>query len=76
MYVVKAATEKVGKLDRKAVAQALHGAEDHRRKEHPGVLHGRDASTTTATSTARASSSRSKNGKQEVKETLPPLAAK
>ncbi len=37
VYVLKAAIEKVGKLDRKAVAQALHGI-NISAKKHPGVI--------------------------------------
>jgi branched-chain amino acid transport system substrate-binding protein len=37
VYVLKAAIEKVGKLDRKAVAQALHGI-NLSAKKHPGVI--------------------------------------
>jgi branched-chain amino acid transport system substrate-binding protein len=37
MYVVKAATEKVGRFDRKALAQALRNA-CFSAKEHPGLL--------------------------------------
>ena len=42
VYMLKAGTEKVGKLDRKAVAKALHGAEASARPRMPGVLHGRE----------------------------------
>jgi branched-chain amino acid transport system substrate-binding protein len=37
MYVVKAITEKIGKFDRKAFAQAMHGAKLSA-KQYPGVL--------------------------------------
>ena len=37
MYVVKAITEKLGKFDRKAFAQALHGAK-LTAKQYPGIL--------------------------------------
>lgn len=37
VYVMKAAIEKVGKFDRKAVAQALHGL-SIKAAQHPGVL--------------------------------------
>jgi branched-chain amino acid transport system substrate-binding protein len=37
MYILKAAIEKVGKLDRKAVAAALRGA-SFSVKQHPGIL--------------------------------------
>ena len=58
VYIIKAATEKVGKFDSKALAAALHGAKISA-KDNPGRAARRVRSTRTATSTARASSSRS-----------------
>ncbi|MBL8383430.1 MAG: ABC transporter substrate-binding protein [Burkholderiales bacterium] len=74
MYVLKAAIEKVGKLDRKAVAKAMHGLK-LRVADHPGILMDvefdkngdldRDSFLTEV-----------RNGKQEVTATLPPLSRK
>jgi branched-chain amino acid transport system substrate-binding protein len=72
IYIMKAAIEKVGKLDRKAVAQALHGL--HVGRHEPGVIMD-GASTPTATWTAELLVE-VKNGKQEVKETLLALGKK
>ena len=74
VYMLKAAIEKVGKLDRVATAKALHGLTISAAKE-PGVL-------MDVTIDANGDLDREsfivevKNGKQEVKETLPPLGKK
>ena len=74
VYMLKAAIEKVGKLDRVAVAKALHGLTISAAKE-PGVL-------MDVTIDANGDLDREsfivevKNGKQEVRETLPPLGKK
>jgi len=74
VYMLKAAIEKVGKLDRVAVAKALHGLTISAAKE-PGVL-------MDVTLDANGDLDREsfivevKNGKQEVRETLPPLGKK
>jgi branched-chain amino acid transport system substrate-binding protein len=74
VYLMKAAIEKVGKLDRKAVAQALHGLHVSAAKE-PGVI-------MDVTVDARGDLDResflveARNGKQEVKATLPALGTK
>ncbi len=74
MYVLKAAIEKVGKLDRKAVAQALHGIEISAKK-HPGVIF--DVSFDAKGDLDRESFLvEVKNGRQVVAATLPPLNAK
>lgn len=73
VYVLKAAIEKVGKLDRKAVAQALHGMKISAAK-YPGVImdvsfdHNGDLDRESFLVEAR-------NGKQVIKEVLPPLGA-
>ena len=74
VYMLKAAIEKVGKLDRVATAKALHGLTISAAKE-PGVL-------MDVTIDANGDLDREsfivevKNGKQEVRETLPPLGKK
>jgi len=74
VYMLKAGIEKVGKLDRVAVAKALHGLTITAAKE-PGIL-------MDVTIDANGDLDREsfivevKNGKQEVKETLPPLGKK
>jgi branched-chain amino acid transport system substrate-binding protein len=74
VYVLKAAIEKVGKLDRKAVASALHGLQ-LKAAQHPGVL--MDVSVDNNGDLDRESFMvEVKDGKQVVKETLPALAAK
>jgi branched-chain amino acid transport system substrate-binding protein len=74
VYVLKAAIEKVGKLDRKAVAQALHGIEISAKK-HPGVIF--DVSFDAKGDLDRESFLvEVKNGRQVVAATLPPLSAK
>lgn len=74
MYVLKAAIEKVGKLDRVAVAQALKNT-TFTAKQHPGVL--MDVSFDAKGDIDRESFMvEVKNGKQEVVATLPPLNKK
>jgi branched-chain amino acid transport system substrate-binding protein len=74
VYLMKAAIEKVGKVDRKAVAQALHGLKVSAAK-HPGVL--MDVSVDANGDLDRESFLvEAKNGKQEIKEILPALGAK
>ncbi len=74
VYVLKAAIEKVGKLDRVAVAQALKNA-TFTAKQHPGVL--MDVSFDDKGDIDRESFMvEVKNGKQEVVATLPPLGKK
>ena len=74
VYILKAAIEKVGKFDRKAVANALHGLKISAAKE-PGVI--MDVSIDANGDLDRESFLvEAKNGKQEVKQTLPALGAK
>ena len=74
IYLLKAGIEKAGKLDRVAVAKALHGLSVSAAKE-PGVI--MDVSIDANGDLDRESFIiEVKNGKQEVKETLPPLAKK
>ncbi len=74
MYVLKAAIEKVGKLDRVAVAQALKNV-TFTATQHPGVL--MDVSFDAKGDIDRESFMvEVKNGKQEVVATLPPLGKK
>jgi branched-chain amino acid transport system substrate-binding protein len=74
VYILKAAIEKAGKVDRKAVAQVLHGMSISAAK-HPGVL--MDVSIDANGDLDRESFLvEAKNGKQEVKEVLPALAKK
>ena len=71
MYVVKAITEKVGKVDGKAFAAAMHGAKISV-KDAPGVL--MDVSFDKNGDIDRESFlTKVVNGKQVVVETLPPL---
>ena len=73
VYLMKAAIEKAGKLDRKAVAQALHGLQVSAAK-HPGVL--MDVAMDNNGDLDRESYIvEVKNGKQEVKTVLPALNA-
>ena len=73
IYVLKAAIEKVGKLDRKAVAAALHTLKVTA-AEQPGVL--MDVSFDSKGDLDRESFMvEVKNGKQVVIATLPPLGA-
>jgi branched-chain amino acid transport system substrate-binding protein len=74
VYMLKAAIEKVGKFDRIAVAKALHGLSITVAKE-PGVL--MDVSIDANGDLDRESFIvEVKNGKQEVRETLPALGKK
>ena len=74
VFILKAAIEKVGKFDRKAVASALHGLKVSAAKE-PGVI--MDVSIDANGDLDRESFLvEAKNGKQEIKETLPALGAK
>jgi branched-chain amino acid transport system substrate-binding protein len=74
IYLLKAAIEKVGKFDRKLVAAALHGLKVSAAKE-PGVI--MDVSVDANGDLDRESFLvEAKNGKQEVKETLPALGTK
>ena len=74
VYALKAAIEKAGKADRKAVAQVLHGLSISAAK-NPGVL--MDVSFDDKGDVDRESFIvEVKNGKQEVKEVLPALSAK
>lgn len=74
IYLLKAGIEKAGKLDRVAVAKALHGLQVSVAKE-PGVL--MDVSIDNNGDLDRESYIiEVRNGKQEVKETLPPLGRK
>ncbi len=74
VYMLKAAIEKVGKFDRKAVAKALHGMKILVAQQ-PGVL--MDVSIDANGDLDRESFlTEVRNGKQEVKEVLPALGAK
>lgn len=74
VYLMKAAIEKVGKVDRKAVAQALHGLKVSA-AQYPSVI--MDVSIDANGDLDRESFLvEVRNGKQEVKETLPALGAK
>jgi branched-chain amino acid transport system substrate-binding protein len=74
MYLLKAGIEKAGKLDRVAVAKALHGLSISAAKE-PGVI--MDVSVDANGDLDRESFIvEVKDGKQLVKEVLPPLAKK
>jgi branched-chain amino acid transport system substrate-binding protein len=74
MYVVKAITEKIGKVDGKAFAAAMKGAKISA-KDHPGVL--MDVSFDQNGDLDRESFlTRVVNGKQVVVETLPALGGK
>jgi len=73
MYIVKAVTEKVGKLDPKAFADAMRGIRLSA-KEYPGILI--DVSFDKNGDLDRESyMTKVVNGKQEVVATLPPLSA-
>jgi len=73
MYVAKAVTEKVGKVDPKAFAHAMHGVKLSA-KEYPGIL--MDVSFDDKGDLDRESfMTKVVNGKQEVIATLPPAAA-
>ena len=74
VYLLKAGIEKAGKLDRVAVAKALHGLSISAAKE-PGVI--MDVSIDANGDLDRESFIvEVKNGKQEVRETLAPLNKK
>ena len=74
IFIMKAAIEKVGKVDRKAVAQALHGLSVSA-AQNPGVL--MDVRIDANGDLDRESfMTEARNGKQEVKEILPALGVK
>jgi len=74
VYILKAGIEKVGKLDRVAVAKALHGMSISAAK-YPGVI--MDVTVDQNGDLDRESFIvEVKNGAQVVKETLPPLSKK
>jgi branched-chain amino acid transport system substrate-binding protein len=74
VYIMKAAIEKVGKVDRKAMAQAMKGLKI-KASEHPGVL--MDVSFDDNGDLDRESFlAEARNGKQEIKEVLPALSTK
>jgi branched-chain amino acid transport system substrate-binding protein len=74
VYLMKAAIEKVGKVDRKAVAQALHGLKVSA-AQYPSVI--MDVSVDANGDLDRESFLvEVRNGRQEVKETLPALGAR
>lgn len=74
VYMMKAAIEKVGKVDRNAVAQALHGL-SIKAAQYPGVL--MDVRIDANGDLDRESFlAEAKNGKQEIKEILPALGTK
>ena len=74
VFILKAAVEKVGRFDSKAVAQALHGM-SIKVAQQPGVL--MDVSFDANGDLDRESfMTEARNGKQEVKEILPALGAK
>jgi branched-chain amino acid transport system substrate-binding protein len=74
MYIVKAVTEKLGKFDRKAFADAMHGIKLSA-KEHPGIL--MDVTFDKNGDLDRESfMTKVANGKQEVIAVLPAVSAK
>lgn len=74
VYLLKAAIEKAGKIDRKAVVAALHGLQVSAAK-HPGVI--MDVAVDNNGDLDRESFLvEVKGGKQEVREVLPALMAK
>jgi branched-chain amino acid transport system substrate-binding protein len=74
VYVLKAAIEKAGKLDRQLVAKTMHGLK-LKATDHPGIL--MDVSFDDKGDLDRESFMvEARDGKQVVKETLPPLSAK
>ncbi len=74
VYILKAAIEKAGKVDRKLVAQTLHGLKIAA-AQHPGVI--MDVSIDANGDLDRESFlAEARGGKQEIKEILPALAAK
>ncbi|HEY2817530.1 MAG TPA: ABC transporter substrate-binding protein [Casimicrobiaceae bacterium] len=73
MYIVKAVTEKIGKVDRKAFADAMHGIKLSA-KDYPGIL--MDVSFDKNGDLDRESfMTKAVNGKQEVIATLPAASA-
>ena len=73
MYIVKAVTEKIGKVDRKAFADAMHGIKLSA-KDYPGIL--MDVSFDKNGDLDRESfMTKAVNGEQEVIATLPPASA-
>jgi branched-chain amino acid transport system substrate-binding protein len=74
VYILKAAIEKAGKIDRKAVTDALHGIQISAKK-HPGVI--MDVSFDEKGDLDRESFLvEVKNGRQSVVATLPALSKK
>lgn len=74
VFILKAAAEKAGRMDPKAIAQALHGL-SIKAAQNPGVL--MDVSFDANGDLDRESfMTEVRNGKQEVKEVLPALGAK
>jgi branched-chain amino acid transport system substrate-binding protein len=74
VYILKAAIEKAGKVDRAAVVKTLHGLK-LKAAEHPGIL--MDVAVDANGDLDRESFLvEARNGKQEVKEVLPALGAK
>jgi branched-chain amino acid transport system substrate-binding protein len=74
IYIMKAAIEKAGKVDRQLFAQTMKGLKI-KASEHPGVL--MDVSFDDKGDLDRESFlAEARNGKQEVKEVLPALGAK
>lgn len=74
IFMLKAAIEKAGKLDRKLVAQTLHGMKISA-AQNPGVL--MDVSIDANGDLDRESFlAEARNGRQEIKELLPALGAK
>jgi branched-chain amino acid transport system substrate-binding protein len=74
IYIMKAAIEKAGKVDRKLLAQTMKGLKISA-AQHPGVL--MDVSFDANGDLDRESFlAEARNGKQEIKEVLPPLGTK
>ncbi len=74
VYIMKAAIEKSGKVDRKLLAQTMKGLKI-KAADHPGVL--MDVSFDANGDLDRESFlAEARNGKQEIKEILPALGAK
>jgi branched-chain amino acid transport system substrate-binding protein len=74
VFMLKAAIEKAGKVDRKLVVQTLHGMKISV-AQHPGVL--MDVTIDANGDLDRESFlAEARNGKQEIKEVLPALGAK
>ncbi len=74
VYIMKAAIEKAGKVDRKLLAQTMKGLKI-KAADHPGVL--MDVSFDANGDLDRESFlTEARNGKQEIKEILPALSAK